>query len=196
MAKHTSRLTPPRSHDSHAKPPRGAPTLHLLLLIASLLCMPAITLADTLSYSGETTDKTSYPVASGGSDSLWDYVYSIPDWNSMNTPKWGIVCPVVPVWHDETAGWTYTYYSAIPYLGDKYKEIEGQPGIIWEATGSPDNADYFHFQSTYFPVHQPYDGNSWTNKTEYSANPEPASMALTALALGAVILRRRRREAA
>jgi hypothetical protein len=46
--------------------------VHAVLLVASLLCFPFICLADTLIYSGETTDYTSY-----SDTGLWDYVYAI-----------------------------------------------------------------------------------------------------------------------
>lgn len=173
-----------------------------ILLTAALLYMPIVALADTLNYSGETPDTGYETAGTDRSDSYWDYVYSISDWSGMDTLRWAIVCPVEPVANWQSALWTYEYYSeadgGIPDL-PSLEDVVGQPGIVWNKETGAQDANYFHFQTELrdSPVKQPYDGAaSWTDLTEYSASPEPASMVLSALALGAVILRRRRREAA
>jgi hypothetical protein len=180
------------------------------IVIACLLgaTIPLLAAADIPVYYGETTDYISGPTSGAPADAinnsstdLWDYVYTIPNWNPFQTPNWAVVVPVRPVDHYETTGWEYTYWSeadgGIPsgLLGINDPAVIGQPGIVW-SNGSGESADYFHFQTgqQFSPVQQPFDGDSWANgQTIYSANPEPCSLLLLGLAtVGGEFWRRRK----
>lgn len=179
--------------------------MRTILIAVAILSLAAIASADTLNYSGETTDMTSYTginadsIGPGGETVyLWDYVYSISNWTGFERAlTWGIVCPIEPenIW--QTGGWTSQWYSEIDAStwGTKLAELDGQPGIIWDSDGAT-AADYFHFQTTegYSPVLQTYDGDGWSGETEYSANPEPGSLILSGLVIGFVLYRRRRHQ--
>lgn len=186
-----------------------------VFVIAALILMlvPVVAQADVLSYLGE--DGTSGNGIDGyhgtnSSNSLWDYVYSITSAGPV-TGIWAVVCPVAPVAHWETADWNYLYYSVAdggipaatpagiaPTAWAKISELyasAGTPGIVWYSTGTT-APNLFHFQtnSDAYPVVQRYDGDSWTNGEVMSASPEPGSIVLLCMMVGAGGLWRRRRK--
>lgn len=173
--------------------------MRALILVGLLLILPIAVNAETLNYLGEGVPAhptyTSYTGSNAGS-SRWDYVYSIGGW-SADTLTWAVVCPVTPVAHWQSSGWSYTYYNSIPWLGEKLAEVQGKPGIVWAYTDGADAPDYFHFQTDIagpgIPTLQTYDGDGWTGGKTTSANPEPGSIALLCLAVGAGTMWRRRR---
>lgn len=194
-----------------------------LIALVIMLLVPVAAHADLLTYLGEDGTTGSEIDAYGGpngDDGLWDYVYQITASGPPFTITgiWGVACPVAPVAHwERAAAWTYRYFSAadggIPNfvpLGiglnqaawNKLSDLwiqSGTPGIVWYATNGdfPSiSGDAFHFQSTASPTTQRYDGDGWNNETTTSASPEPGSILLLCMMVGAGGLWRRRRVSA
>jgi hypothetical protein len=80
---------------------------------------------------------------------------------------------------------------------DSISEVNTKPGIMWTYDGGdyPDVPVIFGFQTAlpYSPVLQIVDGDSWTGKTSYSANPEPGSLLLLGIVMAGGKFWRRRR---
>lgn len=179
----------------------GLRTALVTLLVLSSLLVYSAAYCDSLEYLGDLRNRDDYQSSLSNltwDGELWDYVYQINDWNSINTPAWAIVATPDIVAHWEPAGWTYTWYNHIGTYGStKIDELDGMSGIVWSYSGEPGTgAPVFHFQSRTGPAIVPYDGDGWSGQSTISnAAPEPASFALTALTLAGIAGWRRRRTA-
>ena len=126
---------------------------------------------------------------------MWDYVYSLSRTNRNQGPYyWAIGATYEPdVIYSPVGGWTGIWDDGIGAgeYGDHFvgTALEGEPGVVWTwgGTGKPLTGT-FHFQSTYEPTMRSW--VAWGTTEDYSgageqwsASPEPAGMALTALTL-------------
>jgi len=158
--------------------------------------------ADQLVYVGETPAGgiASYKGANY-SDALWDYVYNIDGWQygPTHTVQWGIQV-LVPISQSQIwspPGWTGTYYASVPDTFQYLTHLIGKQAVIWSITDTPTTATGFHFQSGAPPVKLTYDLASGNKNLgtglEYSASPEPGTLALGSLVMLGIAFARRRR---
>lgn len=180
-----------------------------LLVLSSLLVYSVAFAAVTVTYDGETGEPGSGIDSYNGANAdplLWDYVYRLSNTSGQYGPwAWGILVDTPPesIW-DEDGLWVGSFYSDlgdVPYDYFDDTALEGKSGVAWlwpelsaPATGT------FHFRSANAPVKRTWVAVGTSDDysgfgTEWSASPEPASMALTSLCLvGVAAWRRRRRD--
>lgn len=167
----------------------------------------------TVTYLGETPDTGSSWYAGANASALWDYVYTIDPTAALYGPTWFFVVteakpdfiyttdpdgagPLTDPDGDWTGSWTDSFF----YPSTPAHPLDGQPGVLWLWPNlNQPTAGIFHFASIYPPTLRPWtarglqstiyngDGETW------SAQPEPASMALTGLCLFGVAAWKRRR---
>ena len=161
----------------------------------------------------------------GGGAAMWDYVYildpsDVHDGEDGGPWDWGIACPVRPelgsiTYPDATVEnyqWVGNWDNLV--LGTDYggvfdnTALEDQAAVIWRWTVPVSNPELFApdsgtftFQSATPPAYLPWvavgdTGNYSGSGDEWSASPEPASMALYGLSLLGVGWWRRRKKTA
>lgn len=167
-----------------------------LLVLSSPLVYSAAFAQLTVSYVGDT------PSSGPGVDGLWDYRYNLS--GTVSGPTfWGIASASQPLEIINAVGWS-SVWAPLVSTGDFNGVFDGTAlighgAVVWEWDYSPPpSLSGFGFQSTHQPVLMPWAsyGNAQARTgTEWSASPEPASMALTSLCLIGVAAWRRRRAA-
>ncbi len=177
-----------------------------VVTVIALLALATFALADvTITYQGETSDMTSY-TGSNASDLKWDYVYDLGGWTMTEGPfYWGIYTSYQITGADIFAptGWSGTWDSSITSgeYGGAFAgtELEGRQGLVWTVENLFSNSRTgFHFRSTVGPYERWWaaggDGNTGEG-FEYTAAPEPTSLALTSLGIVGLAAWWRRRTA-
>jgi hypothetical protein len=175
----------------------------IMLVISALLLMPSIAGAEiTIDYIGETPvdsgeGNEGITGLSGGDNDLWDYVYDFTD-SVGNMPRyWGIaVHSEADVSDIGTPNSNWIGYYA-PDMNQPYPALPVGPGVVWATLVPGETSGTFSFRSSQGPaiyVWRAIGGTNTYHDSEWSASPEPASMALTGLALlGVGFWRRRKR---
>jgi len=194
------------------RPGRRALLVTLLALCSLLVCSVAFAQI-TVTYGGEAPDIGRDIDWYGGdhaSNFLWDYVYHLSATSPQYGPfYWGIAVDFQPedIWNDEDGDWTGAWDPEV--TGTEYAGhfagtgLEGVPAVVWTYSGdfgTTPPTGTFHFRSDDEPALRPwvaYSTNSGYSGSgsQWSASPEPASMALTSLCLVGVAVWRRRRGA-
>lgn len=178
----------------------------IIVIAASVLLQVGVLAAVDVVYQGETPVSGINGVIA---NNLWDYMYDLtvtPNGPSVDGgPFWfAVQCDYQPVTvyplpdpHGALNYWVGSWSPSVTYLG-------GAPGVLWtwvnDQTTQPIVAT-FHFTSTWAPALRPWvaEGNTFYGDTyrgsgiEWSASPEPASMALTGLCLFGVAAWKRRK---
>jgi len=180
----------------------GAAVVTVIVLLALATTAPADV---TITYQGETADMTSYG-GSNASDLQWDYVYDLGGWTMTEGPfYWGIYTSYQIESGDIFApsGWSGVWDSSITSgdYGGAFAgtELEGRRGMVWTVENLFSNTRTgFHFRSTVGPYERWWAAGGGTNVgegMEYTAAPEPTSLALTSLGIVGLAAWRRRRTA-
>jgi len=186
---------------SHA----GVTAFTLCLLLSLSMAAPADI---SLTYSGET------PVGSGdgnegidglssGDDTLWDYVYTLNGYSGApsDPTAWAIYVPYGVETIQSPSGWSGGWDSEITsgeyaFTAD-FDALIGRAAVVWEVESPGAGSSGFGFQSRTAPSVVVWEtaGSSFNSGSgyEYSAAPEPCTLALTSLGLLAIGAWRRRR---
>ncbi len=174
-------------------------TAVVLLLIASGSAFADV----SLTYQGETTDRTSY-TGSDSSDELWDYVYDLSGFDAFQGPfYWAIFVSYEVDSGDifDPTGWSGSWDSQI--VTGEYSsafngtELIGRSAVVWESTDLFSHSETgFHYRNFYAPYPRGWAADVRDNTgdgLEYTAAPEPTTLLLTSLGLAGLAAWRRRR---
>ena len=174
-------------------------TAVVLVLIASGSAFADV----SLTYQGETTDRTSYS-GSNSSDELWDYVYDLSGFDPFLGPShWAIFVSYQVDSGDifDPTGWSGSWDSQITTgeYGSIFDttDLIGQSAVVWENTDLFTHSETgFHYRNFYAPYPREWYGRGGINTGEgyeYTAAPEPTTLLLTSLGLAGLAAWRRRR---